>query len=62
MTKGESTKTRDQIRWSGRVGGSCSTSGTRRGLLVSNPVKGLDYDYEKRIISVVICDTGLFWS
>jgi hypothetical protein len=44
------------------VGGPCSTSGTRRGTLVTNPVKGLDYDYEKRNISVIICDTGLFWS
>jgi hypothetical protein len=32
------TKNRDELRCSGSVGSSCSTSGTRRVNLVTNPV------------------------
>ena len=32
------TKTRDELRWSWRVSSSCSTSGTRRVNLLTNPM------------------------
>ena len=35
-------KTGDELRCSGRVGSSCSTSGTRRVTLVTNPVVNHD--------------------
>ena len=42
-TKGQVTrtplKTGDELRCSGRVGSSCSSSGTRRVKLVTNPVR-----------------------
>jgi len=61
----ESQYARGEPRCSGRVGSSCPTSGTRRVILVSNPVPifftihewGNDCDYDNRNISVVICDT-----
>ena len=49
----------------GRLSSSCLTSDTRRVTLVTNPVinywlgKGSEYDYNKRNISVVICDTDI---
>ena len=52
MAKREMTTTGDELMCSGRVGGYCCTVGTRRGTLVTNSVKGLDYDYVKRNISV----------
>ena len=39
------TKTRGELRYSERVNSSCSTSGTRRDNLVTNPV--LNHEWEK---------------
>jgi hypothetical protein len=48
---------------SGRVNSSCSTCGTRRVTLVTIPVIshewGLDCDYDKRNISMIICDIDI---
>jgi hypothetical protein len=56
-------KTGDELRCSGRVYSSCSTSGTRRVNLVINPVISHEWGnesvYDKWIISVVICDTDI---
>jgi hypothetical protein len=62
MAKRERTTTGDELMCSGRVGGYCCTGGTRRGTLVTNSMKGPDYDYVKRNISMIICDTGSLWS
>jgi len=56
-------KTGGKLRWPGRVGSSCSTSGTHRVNLVTKPVISHEYKkrpgsvYDKWNISVVICDT-----
>jgi hypothetical protein len=57
-------KTGDELRCSGRVGSSCSTSGTRRVNLVTNQVtshkqKRSESDKDKWNISVVICNTDI---
>jgi hypothetical protein len=48
---------------SGRVSSSCSTCGTRRVTLVTIPVIshewGPDCDYDKRNISMIICDIDI---
>ena len=56
-------KTGGELRCSGRVSSSCSTSGNRHVNLVTNPVishewrKGSGSVYDKWNISMVICDT-----
>jgi hypothetical protein len=50
-------KTGGELRYSGRVSSSCSSSGTRRGNLVTNPV--ICHEWGKWNISMVICDTDI---
>ena len=61
---GTPLKHRGELRCSGRVGSSCSTSDTRHVNLVTNPVKVMMRKepgsvYDKWNISVVICDTAI---
>jgi hypothetical protein len=59
-------KTGGELRWSGKVSSSCSTSGTRRFNLVTNPVTSHEWGKDREVfttsgiyISVVICDTDI---
>jgi len=62
MNPTKTSKKRCDLGCSGRVCSCCSISGTR---CATNPViktwtrKGSDCDYDKRNISVVICDTDI---
>jgi hypothetical protein len=44
-------KTRGEVRWSGRVGSSCSTSGTHRVNLVTNPVTSYEWGKDREVFT-----------
>ena len=48
-----------ELMCSGKISSSCSISGTRRATRVTNPMVSHECDYDKRKISVVICDTDI---
>ena len=59
-------KTGGELRWSGKVSSSYSTSGTCRFNLVTNPVTSHEWGKDRKVfttsgiyISVVICDTDI---